>query len=153
MKLAEFIFLYQRDLNRLKKEISDYLTEEAMWVKLPGTINSGGNICQHLIGNLRTYIGLEIGGFPYVRDRESEFNLRLFTKSELLEEINFLLKIIPESILKMSEKELMDEYPHEVVEINSEQSYEFILMHLYQHLAWHTGQINYHRRIVDDKVN
>jgi len=153
MKLAEFVFLYQRDLNRLKKEISDYLTEEAMWVKLPGTINSGGNICQHLIGNLRTYIGLEIGGFPYVRDRESEFNLRLFTKSELLEEINFLLKIIPESILKMSEKELMDEYPHEVVEINSEQSYEFILMHLYQHLAWHTGQINYHRRIVDDKVN
>ena len=84
MKLSEFAFLYQRDLNRLKKEISDYLTEEAMWVKLPGTINSGGNICQHLIGNLRTYIGLEIGGFPYVRDRESEFNLRLFTKSELL---------------------------------------------------------------------
>jgi len=149
MKLQEFVFLYRRDLNRLKKEISSYLTEESLWVRLPGTINPGGNICQHLIGNLRTYIGLELGEFPYVRDRDAEFDSRLFTREQLLLEIDVLQEVIPESILKMNEKQLTEEYPHDVVEIHSEQSYGFVLMHLHQHLAWHTGQINYHRRIVD----
>ena len=149
MKLQEFVFLYRRDLTRLKKEISAYLTEESLWAKLPGTVNSGGNICQHLIGNLRTYIGLQIGEVPYVRDRDAEFNSRLFTTEQLLKEIDFLLQVIPESILKMNENQLAEEYPHDVVDIHNEQSFGFILMHLYQHLAWHTGQINYHRRIVD----
>ena len=149
MKLHEFVFLYRRDLHRLRKEISAYHTEESLWVKIPGTINSGGNICQHLIGNLRTYIGLQIGGYSYVRDRDAEFNLRIFTKEQLIEEVDFLLEIIPGAILKMNEDLLTEEYPHEVVEIHSQQSYAFILTHLYQHLAWHTGQINYHRRIAD----
>lgn len=152
MELQEYIVLYKRDLNRLKKEISAYATEESLWLKLPGTINSGGHICQHLIGNLRTYIGLQIGGFTYTRDREAEFGLRVFTKEQLLLEINFLLEIIPESILKMNKKTMADEYPHDVVEIHNQQSYSFILTHLYQHLAWHTGQINYHRRIVDHEI-
>lgn len=148
MKLEEYVFLYRRDLQRLKTEIAAYLTDESLWVKLPGTINPGGNICQHIIGNLRTYIGVQIGAFAYTRDRDAEFNARLFTKEQLLQEIDYLLEIIPASILKLTEDQLADEYPHEVVRIHSEQSYGFILMHLYQHLAWHTGQINYHRRIV-----
>jgi hypothetical protein len=148
MDIVALNFLYSRDLNKLKNEVLAYATEDSLWVKIPGTINSGGNICQHLIGNLRTYIGLPLGGYPYVRDRNAEFSARLFSKDGLVKEVELLLDIIPESIRQLSDKRLSEEYPHEILTINTTQSYGLVLTHLAMHLAWHTGQINYHRRIV-----
>lgn len=152
MNKSDYVFLYQRDLKKLKAELSAYEDEELLWIKIPGTINSGGNICQHLIGNLRTYIGLEHGKVPYIRNREAEFSARLFSKSELLEELDFLLEIIPESITKLSEDQLDEEYPPAVLTISEPQSIGLVLTHLAMHLAYHTGQINYHRRIVNSKI-
>jgi len=149
MKLQELAYLFERDLNRLKNEISLYSTGELIWVQLPGTINSGGHICQHLIGNLKTYIGLQIGGFAYVRDREAEFSQRNFTAEQLIQELDNLLQMVPPLIRDMNEENLAEPYPYDVVQIHHDQTYGFILMHLCQHLAWHTGQINYHRRIVN----
>lgn len=149
MNKADYVFLYQRDLKRLKEEISAYEKEDLLWINIPGTLNSGGNLCHHLIGNLRTYIGLELGKFPYKRDRESEFLTRLFSKAQLLEELDYLLEIIPESINKLSEDQLDEEYSQTVLQINEPQSTGLVLTHLIRHLAYHTGQINYHRRIVN----
>jgi len=149
MSINEYVFLYTRDLKRLKNEILAYPTEESLWVKIPGTINSGGVICQHLIGNLRTYIGLPIGNFHYVRDREAEFSARLFSKETLLQQVDLLLEIIPDSIGRLSDNDLSGEYPHEILTVNPVQSYSLVLSHLVMHLSWHTGQINYHRRIVE----
>lgn len=149
MEITVFDFLYRRDLKKLKNEIAAYTSEDSLWVQIPGTINSGGNICQHLIGNLRTYIGLPIGGYAYVRDRDAEFSSRLFSKEELLNELDVLLEIIPGSITKLSDEALSHEYPHDILTISAEQSYNLVLTHLAMHLAWHTGQINYHRRIVN----
>lgn len=149
MDIAAFNFLYTRDLLKLKDEILAYTSEDSLWVKIPGTINSGGNICQHLIGNLKTYIGLPIGGYPYIRDREAEFAARLFSKEALLNEITLLLEIIPGSIRQLSDRQLSEEYPYDILKISEVQSYGLVLTHLAMHLAWHTGQINYHRRIVD----
>lgn len=149
MEISVFDFLYSRDLKKLKSEIMAYTSEDSLWVKIPGTINSGGNICQHLIGNLRTYIGLPIGGYPYVRDRDAEFSARLFSQEELVNELDILLEIIPDSIRQLSDGRLSDEYPHDILTINATQNYSLVLTHLAMHLAWHTGQINYHRRIVN----
>ena len=146
MNKEDYIFLYQRDLKKLKAEIAAYNDEDSLWKKIPGTINSGGNLCQHLIGNLKTYIGLQLGNFPYVRNREAEFSARLFSKAQLLNELDILLVIIPESIRKLSENQLDAEYPHAVLIIHESQSIGLVLTHLAMHLAYHTGQINYHRR-------
>lgn len=153
MNKTDYIFLYQRDLKKLKAEISAYKEEDQLWVKIPGTINSGGNLAQHLIGNLRTYIGLELGHIPYVRDRGAEFSARLFTKSELLEEIDFLIEIIPESLANLTTDQILEVYSQDVLSIHESQSVGLVLTHLAMHLAYHTGQINYHKRITNEQFD
>ncbi|MCF0055668.1 DinB family protein [Dyadobacter sp. CY356] len=153
MDIDDYTFLYQRDLKKLRDEIAAYNDEDKLWVKIPGTINSGGNICQHLIGNLRTYIGLALGHFPYVRDREAEFSSRLFSKSQLLEELDYLFEIITESLMKLTDGQLAAEYPQDILSIHNPQSVRLVLSHLSAHLAYHTGQINYHQRIIHNKFD
>ena len=138
-----------RELNKFHNEIAGYSHDEKMWVVLPGTINSGGNLAQHLIGNLRTYIGLTLGNQPYIRNRDAEFGERLFTQESLLTEISILQEIIISTIEKLSDEEVQKEYPHEVLTIFPEQSVGAVLTHLLMHLSYHTGQINYHRRFTN----
>ena len=73
MTNLEFAALYNREVSKVISEVNAYSSEEQMWVVLSGTINSAGNLVQHLIGNLRTYIGLVLGNVPYERDRDAEF--------------------------------------------------------------------------------
>lgn len=146
MNSNEFVRLYLRELTKLSNEISAYNSEDEMWTVLPGTINSGGNLAQHLIGNLRTYIGLALGNVAYLRDRDAEFEKRLFTKNDLIVEINLLQEIVSKSVSVLSDVELQSEYPHDVLTIFPEQSVDTVLTHLLMHLSYHTGQINYHRR-------
>ena len=60
--------LFTRDLIKLKDEIALYRDDDALWSVKEGISNSGGNLCLHLIGNLRTYIGKTLGGVYYERD-------------------------------------------------------------------------------------
>ena len=153
MNIEDYTFLYARDLKKLRAEIDAYTDHESLWVKIPGTINSGGNICQHLIGNLKTYIGLALGQFPYIRDREAEFVSRLFSKSQLLAEVDYLNGIITESLMNLTESQLGAEYPKDILSIHNPQSVRLVLTHLSMHLAYHTGQINYHRRISNNNFD
>ena len=146
MNNKEFVILYNRELGKLKNEVSSYQNDDQMWTVLPGTINSAGNLVQHLIGNLRTYIGLALGNVPYVRDRDAEFQRRLFTRDSLLAELDVLQPIIETAIIALSDEDLQQEYPHEVLAMFPKQTISIILTHLLIHLGYHMGQINYHRR-------
>jgi hypothetical protein len=117
MNKEAYITLFTRDLKKLRVEIEKYPSEESLWVPLPGTINSGANLCQHLIGNLRTYVGLTLGGVAYVRNRDAEFADRVFSKNQLMAEIDALLQIIPETLDKLSNAEMHSDYPREVLDI------------------------------------
>lgn len=68
--------LFTRDLDQLKKEVNLYSNENNLWIVEKGIANSAGNLCLHLIGNLNTYIGKEIGASNYVRNRELEFSAK-----------------------------------------------------------------------------
>jgi len=70
-----------------------------MWITVDGIANSGGNLCLHLIGNLKICIGATLGKTVYVRDRSGEFSLKNVDRSELLVKIENL-KIEIEEILK-----------------------------------------------------
>jgi len=60
--LAETLLaLFNRDLNKLKTEISLYRDEKNIWLVDKSIANSAGNLCLHLVGNLNTYIGAVIG--------------------------------------------------------------------------------------------
>lgn len=74
---------FERDHQKLKKEIELYQHEESIWVVNEDIANSGGNLCLHIIGNLNAYIGIGLAKTDYVRKRELEFSMKNVAKPEL----------------------------------------------------------------------
>lgn len=145
--IQELIIIFDRDLDRLKKEIEAFNDEQNLWVTQGGITNSAGNLCMHLIGNLKTYIGKNIGNYPYVRDRHAEFNTKHIPKKNLLNEIEQTKIIIRSSLKDINPKILNEPYIDNV--LGFEMTNTFFLIHLTAHFSYHLGQINYLRRILD----
>jgi len=140
--------IFTRDLNKLKAEIELYRNEENIWHVEKSIANSAGNLCLHLVGNLNTFVGAELGKTGYIRNRELEFSLKNIPRIELLTKVEDTLKVVTESLDGLTEADLSNDYPLvKVVEGGS--SVAFMLIHLSTHLAYHLGQINYHRRLLD----
>ncbi|MDA6069636.1 DinB family protein [Flavobacterium sp. AC] len=138
--------LFNRDLHQLKVEIELYHDESKLWAIDKGISNSGGNLCLHLIGNINTYIGAEIGKTGYVRDRPLEFSLKDIPKTELITKIDDTILVVNNTLDSLTEDDLENIYPQIVFE--KEMTTGFFLVHLSTHLAYHLGQINYHRRLL-----
>ena len=139
--------LYNRDLQKLKVEIESYQNEESLWKIDKKILNSGGNLCLHLLGNLNTYIGAELGKSGYVRQRDLDFSLKDIPKTELLERLDSLIKIVDSTLANLSEEDLKKDYPTEA--LGYQMTTEYFLIHLLSHLNYHLGQINYQRRLLD----
>ena len=140
--------LLSRDLNKLKVEISSYKIESHIWSVDKSISNSAGNLCLHLIGNLNTYIGAALGNTGYIRNRELEFSLKNVSQKELINKIEETITVVNKSVSELSEAKLKDDFPLLVFE--NKTSTEYMLIHLATHLAYHLGQINYHRRLLDN---
>lgn len=138
--------LFNRDLNKLKFEIESYQDESKIWAIDKNISNSAGNLCLHLIGNINTYIGAELGKTGYVRDRPLEFSSKDIPKSELISKIEDTILTVNNSLDTLTEADLEAIYPQIVFE--KEMTTGFFLVHLSTHLGYHLGQINYHRRLV-----
>jgi hypothetical protein len=139
--------LFERDLNKLKTEIEAYQNEQNLWL-VDGTVsNSAGNLCLHLIGNLKTYIGFTLGNIPYVRDRPLEFSDTNVPRTELISAIEETQMIVNKTLSGLTEAQLLEDYPMDPDK--DEATTFYYLIHLSLHLAYHLGQINYHRRFLD----
>jgi len=147
MTLQSVKLLLDRDLNRLKNEIELYKSEEKIWSVEKEIANSAGNLCLHLIGNLKAYIGAEIDKSGYIRQRELEFSTKNIPRDVLIKQVEETITVVHQSLDKISKEVLQKEFPLRVFEESV--SVEFFLMHLTTHLAYHLGQINYHRRLLD----
>lgn len=141
------LHLFDRDLNRLKKEVKSYSKESNLWLVNAGIMNSGGNLTLHLLGNLNYHIGHVIGRNGYFRDRDAEFNQKNVPRSDLLESIEDTMLMVSKTILSMPEDYYERLYPENVD--GEILSYEYFLFHLVAHFNYHLGQINYHRRLLD----
>jgi len=138
--------LFDRDLNKLKVEIESYQNETQIWVIDKNILNSSGNLCLHLVGNLNTYIGAEIGKTGYIRNRELEFSLKDIPQSELIEKIENTILVVNNALNTLTETDLQAIYP--LIVFEKEMTTGFFLVHLSSHLTYHLGQINYHRRLL-----
>ncbi|WP_225872662.1 DinB family protein [Pedobacter frigoris] len=136
-----------RDLAKLRSEIELYRDEQKLWRTEGEIANSAGNLCLHLIGNLNTYIGAELGNTGYVRDRPLEFSLRNVPRTELLKSIDDTIDMVASTLNQLNDDRLAEEYPQLIAEEKLTTGY--FLTHLSTHLAYHLGQINYHRRLLD----
>ncbi len=140
--------LFERDLNKLKIEIESYKNEEKLWCIAGQISNSAGNLCLHLIGNLNAYIGVEIGKTDYIRNRPLEFSLKNIPKKELIQKIEATIKVVSNSLDHLTDLDLANEYP--LLVFTEKTTTQFFLIHLSTHLSYHLGQINYHRRLIDN---
>ncbi len=149
-KLSESLKrLFVRDLEKLQKEIESYRDESSMWVIDREIKNSGGNLCLHLIGNLKTYIGTGLGNKPYQRDRVFEFSGKGVKKEKLLSQIEETKEVVIEGLDALEKYQIGDSYP--MVIWNQETELIYTIVHLHSHLNYHLGQINYHRRLFDKR--
>lgn len=144
------ISLFERDLNRVIDELELYQSEADIW-KTEGDIsNSAGNLALHLIGNLKTYIGKEIGKLDYTRNRDLEFADKNVPREKIVADLSDTIATIKDSLKFVSDEDLKNEYP--LLVLLERTSTEYFLVHLATHLNYHLGQINYHRRLIE-KVN
>jgi len=142
------IELYERDLNKLKTEIEQFADEADLWQTSGEITNSGGNLCLHLTGNLKHFIGAVLGGSGYVRDRDAEFSSTGVSKEAMLADIGSTAAVVKNSLEKLTEVDFAKIYPIEV--FGHSMTTAFFLVHLTTHFNYHLGQINYHRRLLSD---
>ncbi|APY09512.1 DinB superfamily protein [Winogradskyella sp. J14-2] len=147
MLTKTLVQLYKRDLEQLKQEITAYKTEKQLWMVSNQISNSAGNLCLHIIGNLNYFIGAVLGKTGYVRQRDLEFSLKNVSAEEMVKQIDSTIAVIETSLNSLTEEDLLLEYKQNP--FKSKVSTEFFLVHLATHLAYHLGQINYHRRLLD----
>src|SRR5262245_5351521 len=55
------------------RQVAEPVDETALWAKPVEPGNSIGHLILHLTGNLNHFVGAQLGGSGYVRDREREF--------------------------------------------------------------------------------
>jgi len=139
--------LLSRDLNKLKLEIESYQDEKKIWYIERNINNSAGNLCLHLVGNLKAYIGAVLGQSGYVRERDLEFSLKNIPRKQLVQSIEETVDIIHATLDRLTQEDLEAEYP--VLVLAEKTSTEYFLVHLATHLGYHLGQVNYHRRLLD----
>ncbi|MEB0261376.1 MULTISPECIES: DUF1572 family protein [unclassified Mucilaginibacter] len=137
-----------RDLGTLKQEILAYQNEEKLWYIEKGILNSAGNLCLHLIGNLNTYFGAEFGHTGYIRNRPDEFALKNIPRAELVDKIGKTVSMIGKAFDMISKEQLneISKFENTVKDITN----EYFFVHLAMHLSYHLGQVNYHRRLLDN---
>ncbi len=141
------IEIFERDLIKLKDEISAFKDEKNLWVISEDIKNSAGNLTLHLCGNLKTYIGSELGGSGYRRQRDKEFSDKNIPRDLLLQNINETIIVVVSSLKNLNEKGFSNIYPQNFMEKNV--SITFFLIHLVAHLNYHLGQVNYLRRLIE----
>lgn len=138
--------LFQRDLRQLANEINLYTNEADLWIIRGEISNSAGNLCLHLAGNLNHFIGATLGNTGYVRDRPIEFAAKDVPREVLLEQIADVIQVVTNTLSTLSEADLQLDFPLE--KRGAIVTTEHMLLHLYGHLSYHLGQINYHRRLI-----
>jgi uncharacterized damage-inducible protein DinB len=149
MLLSTFQQLFERDLKALSREIEAYDNETDLWLVEKTISNSAGNLCLHLVGNLNHFIGSQLGKSGYVRERELEFSRKNVPKNELIDMINDTRGTIIRTLDVLTEEQLEQDYP--LVVFKEKMSVSFFLIHLTTHLAYHLGQINFHRRLLTNE--
>ena len=143
---SEFAELYRRDLTRLIQELQAFPDDATLWRCLPGVTNPAGNLALHLEGNLREFIGRQLGSVPYQRQRDAEFHSQGVGREELIERIEAVRSLVPEVLGGLSDGALTATHPENVV--GPPRSTREVLMSLHGHLNYHLGQIDYLRRIL-----
>jgi hypothetical protein len=143
---GDYARFFGRELATVRDELLAYPDATAIWEMPPGVPNSAGTLALHIAGNLRWFIGAQLGGTGYVRDRDAEFSLRGVDRDTLVRNIEAASDEVARALAQLDDARLDQPFPLEVGGVRLPTG-RFI-GHLAVHLGYHLGQLDYHRRIV-----
>lgn len=138
------LFFVRRELGAVRRELEAYPDEASLWRLVPGMPNTGGTLALHLAGNLRHFFGAILGKDGYVRDRDAEFVRRDVPRADVLRGVDEALASVERTFGRLTDADLAAPYPEPIAKrrVNT----GTFLLHLATHLAYHLGQLDYHRR-------
>jgi hypothetical protein len=146
MLVNEFKTILLRDIAGVERELELYPDDASVWKTVPGLPNSAGNLILHLSGNLQHFFGAALGNTGYVRDREAEFTRKDVPRSELRKELENARRAVLAAFNNLTERKLDEAHPVKITDTAF--SNRLAVLQLITHLAYHLGQIDYHRRMV-----
>jgi hypothetical protein len=129
--IETLIKLFERDLNKLASELSQYRDEQSIWL---------------VRGEIKNTAGVGLAGTDYKRDRDREFADKDIPRDELLSLVAKTKETVLNALRNFDASLLDKEYPLPVFDYPM--SHTHFLVHLQGHLQYHLGQINYHRRLI-----
>jgi uncharacterized damage-inducible protein DinB len=143
---GDYARFFGRELATVRDQLLAYPDADSIWALPSGLPNSAGTLALHIAGNLRWFIGAQLGGNNYVRDRDAEFALRGVARDDLVRNIEAASDEVTRALAQLDDSSLDQPFPLEVGGVRLPTG-RFI-GHLAVHLAYHLGQMDYHRRIV-----
>src|SRR5437868_5319361 len=121
-------------------ELAGPLTDEQFWKKPFLFGNSFGHLVLHLTGNLNYYIGAQVAGTGYVRDRDREFTeTKQVPKKEAMQLFNEAINLVQQSIEDQSAGDWGQEYSA-LREEDAKDRFG-IFMRCASHIHLHIGQM------------
>jgi hypothetical protein len=122
-------------------ELAAPLSEDQFWVRPFAFGNSFGNLVLHLTGNLNYYVGTQIAGTGYVRDRSLEFSdATRPSKAEVLKKFDQAIETVLGTINRQSVEDWSKEYT--AVGADARDRFGMVLA-CATHLHHHVGQMMY----------
>jgi len=121
------------------------ISENDLWKKPNGVSNSIGNLLLHLGGNIKQYAIASLGNEKDLRDRDKEFSIELGTNKEILsKEFYQIIGRAKEVINNVSSENLQKDHKVQGFTLTG----IGIIMHVVEHLSYHTGQIVFWTKIL-----
>lgn len=136
--------LYVNDVKAFIDNLNE-IPEDKLWNAPKHIPNSAGILAQHIAGNLNHYIGKALGKTGYKRNRDAEFRISDKSKSDLIEDLQDVIKMLRTVIPDISEEQLDAPLP---VNAPHSRTTRKALLHFYRHLNYHLGQLNYLKRMI-----
>lgn len=134
------IHSYQ-DFGGRVRDLAGRLDEDQFWVKPYPYGNSVGNLVLHLTGNLSYYIGAEVAGTGYVRDRDREFtDRRPGRKEEVLAALDAAVGVVVASLRGQGDADWTRPYEGAGEDVRDRFG---IYLRCAAHLHHHIGQMIY----------
>ena len=124
------------------------LSVEELWKKPNDASNSIGNLIIHLKGNITQYMLAGLGGQEDDRDRDLEFSENYgYTAKELNLQLDELLEQVKRLLHNVGDSELTKKQTVQGFNLSG----HGIILHVVEHLSYHTGQIALWTKIIKNK--
>ena len=133
------IFLKEDFLPKLMYCLQD-MSEADIWWRPNEQSNSVGNLILHLCGNMRQWILHSIGGLPFERHRNAEFDERRpKPKQELMANLQETVHEVDRVLNSLAPDSLMERLSVQGWSTSRLQA----IYHVVEHFSYHLGQILY----------